>query len=85
MGHPNAERLRKKLESMHIFYYNYIDEIKYITEKCILCKIKSKNVKIVNDNPRPIIFMYPRDRYILDAQISLIILIKLIIINIYLI
>lgn len=67
MGHPNAERLRKKLESMHIFYYNYIDDIKYITEKCILCKIKSKNVKILNDNPRPIIFMYPRDRYILDV------------------
>lgn len=65
-GHPSCERLRKKLESIHIFYYNYIEDIKYITEKCVICKIKSKNIKLEKKEFKPILFQYPKERYVLD-------------------
>lgn len=58
--------MRKKLESIHIFYYNYIEDIKYITEKYVICKIKSKNVKLAKKEFKQFLFQYPKERYILD-------------------
>ena len=69
-GHRGVETFRNTLLNNNIYYKGIIKDIHNIINKCAVCKIKNKNIKLdKKEKFKLIIFSKPRERYIGDLTV----------------